>query len=71
MRFDERAGPEMLAHHLPDPVLPRAELAASLAPIIAAASRGQYELLLAETERAFVRIVPGAASRALLRSGGV
>jgi DNA-binding PucR family transcriptional regulator len=53
-----------------DPVTPRSELSATLAPIIAAASRGLYELLFAETERALVRIIPGAASRVLMRSGG-
>lgn len=54
---------------LDPPALP-SELSASLAPIVAAASRGQYELLLAETERAFARMPPGAASRVLMRSGG-
>ena len=62
--------PPMAALRAPDPVLPRSALSVSLEPIISAASRGQYELLLAETERAFARIMPGAASRALLRSGG-
>ena len=50
--------------------MPRSELSVSLEPIIAAASRGQYELLLAETERAFARIVPCDASRALMHCGG-
>ena len=65
------AGALMVPLRLSDPVLPRSELSVSLEPIIAAASRGQYELLLAETERAFARIIPGATSRALMRSGGV
>lgn len=60
----------MVALRSPDAVMPRSELSVSLEPIIAAASRGQYELLLAETERAFARIIPGTASRALMRSGG-
>lgn len=53
-----------------DPVTPCSELSASLEAIVLAASRGQYELLFAETERAFVRVIPGAASRMLFRSGG-
>lgn len=53
-----------------DPVTARSELSASLASITAAASRGLYELLFAETERAFMRIIPGVASRVLMRSGG-
>lgn len=60
----------MVALRAVDPVTPRSELSASLVAIVAAASRGQYELLFAETERAFVRVIPGAASRMLLRSGG-
>lgn len=60
----------MVALRPADPVTPRSELSASIAPIVAAAARGQYELLFAETERAFVRVIPGAASRMLLRSGG-
>ncbi len=62
--------PLMVALRSPDAVMPRSELSVLLEPIIAAASRGQYELLIAEIERAFARIVPGAASRALMRSGG-
>ena len=49
---------------------PLSALSTSLEPIVAAASRGQYELLLAETERAFARIASAAASRVLMRSGG-
>ena len=61
----------MLTHRPPAAsVPPRFELSAALEPIVAAASRGQYELLLAETERAFTRMVPGAASRLLMRLGG-
>ena len=60
----------MVALRPVDPVALLSELSASLAPIVTAASRGQYELLFAETERAFARVIPGAASRMLLRSGG-
>ncbi|EWS66331.1 Purine catabolism regulatory protein [Hydrogenophaga sp. T4] len=60
----------MAAPHPANPVTTRSELSASLASIIAAASRGLYELLFAETERAFARIIPGVASRVLMRSGG-
>lgn len=62
--------PLMAALRTPVPVTPHSELSASIERIVAAASRGQYELLLAETERAFTRIVPGVACRVLTRSGG-
>ena len=64
------ADPQMVVLRSPAAVMPRSELSVSLEPIIAAASRGQYELLLAETERAFARIVPCDASRALMHCGG-
>jgi sugar diacid utilization regulator/putative methionine-R-sulfoxide reductase with GAF domain len=64
------AAPEMVALRSPAAVKSRSELSVSLEPIVAAAARGQYELLLAETERAFARIIPGAATRVLMRSGG-
>lgn len=46
-------------------------LAPVLEPVIAAAMRGQYELLLAETERAVARLFPGAQARVLLHVGGI
>lgn len=50
---------------------PRSELSTLLEPIVAAALRGHYELLLAETERAFARIALAPESRVLMRCGGV
>lgn len=52
----------------PPPV--RAALPAVLEPIVAAAMRGQRELLLAETERAAVRLFPGVTARVLAYVGG-
>lgn len=48
----------------------RVALADVLQPLVAAAMRGQYELLLAETERAVARLFPGASARMLVRVGG-
>jgi sugar diacid utilization regulator/putative methionine-R-sulfoxide reductase with GAF domain len=45
-------------------------LAAALEPFAAAAMRGQYELLLAEAERAVVRLFPACQARVLVRTGG-
>lgn len=42
-----------------------------LEPVVAAAMRGQYELLLAETERAVTRLFATAPARVLLHVGGV
>lgn len=42
-----------------------------LEPIVAAAMRGQYELLLAETERAVTRLFAKAPARVFLHVGGV
>lgn len=47
-----------------------AALADVLAPIVSAAMRGQYELLLAEAERAVVRVLPAAGARMLMHVGG-
>lgn len=47
----------------------RFDLARALEPIVAAASRGQYELLLSEIERAFARLLSGEG-RVLMRAGG-
>jgi sugar diacid utilization regulator/putative methionine-R-sulfoxide reductase with GAF domain len=41
-----------------------------LEPIVAAALRGHYELLLAEAERAVVHLIPGAKARVLMHVGG-
>lgn len=41
-----------------------------LEPIVAAAMRGHYELLLAEAERAVVRLFPGTQARVLMHLGG-
>lgn len=54
----------------PETFLQRAVLADVLEPSIAAAQRGQYELLLAEIERAVGRLSPGATPRVLMRVGG-
>jgi sugar diacid utilization regulator/putative methionine-R-sulfoxide reductase with GAF domain len=71
--------PESAASRAPEPTsapraaesaAPRPPLALALEPIVAAASRGQYELLFAETERAFSRLLGGVACRVLSRSGG-
>jgi sugar diacid utilization regulator/putative methionine-R-sulfoxide reductase with GAF domain len=48
----------------------RRSLSATLEPIVAAAMRGQYELLIAEAERAVTRLFPGARARVLMRVGG-
>jgi len=53
-----------------DASLRRAELATWLEPIVAAATRGQYDLLLAETERTLVRMFPGVSARVLMHLGG-
>lgn len=45
-------------------------LSTALEPLAAAAMRGQYDLLLAEAERAVERIFPLAAARVLVRTGG-
>ena len=60
----------MVARRSPGPAPPKSGLPASLEPIAAAASRGQYELLLAETERAFAQLDPGASCQVLTQSGG-
>jgi sugar diacid utilization regulator/putative methionine-R-sulfoxide reductase with GAF domain len=49
---------------------PRGDLASALEPFAAAAMRGQYELLLAEAERAVVRLFPAAQARVIVRTGG-
>jgi sugar diacid utilization regulator/putative methionine-R-sulfoxide reductase with GAF domain len=49
---------------------PRGDLASALEPFAAAAMRGQYELLLAEAERAVVRLFPGVQARVIVRTGG-
>jgi sugar diacid utilization regulator/putative methionine-R-sulfoxide reductase with GAF domain len=49
---------------------PRGDLASALEPFAAAAMRGQYELLLAEAERAVVRLFPAAQARVIVRAGG-
>jgi sugar diacid utilization regulator/putative methionine-R-sulfoxide reductase with GAF domain len=49
---------------------PRGALAAALEPFSAAAMRGQYELLLAEAERAVVRLFPAVSARVIVRTGG-
>jgi sugar diacid utilization regulator/putative methionine-R-sulfoxide reductase with GAF domain len=46
------------------------DLAGALEPFAAAAMRGQYELLLAEAERAVVRLFPAAQARVIVRTGG-
>jgi sugar diacid utilization regulator/putative methionine-R-sulfoxide reductase with GAF domain len=48
----------------------RGDLAGALEPFAAAAMRGQYELLLAEAERAVVRLFPAAQARVIVRTGG-
>lgn len=48
----------------------RGDLAGALEPFAAAAMRGQYELLLAEAERAVVRLFPAARARVIVRTGG-
>ena len=48
----------------------RGDLAGALEPFAAAAMRGQYELLLAEAERAVVRLFPTAQARVIVRTGG-
>jgi sugar diacid utilization regulator/GAF domain-containing protein len=48
----------------------RGDLADALEPFAAAAMRGQYELLLAEAERAVVRLLPTAQARVIVRTGG-
>jgi sugar diacid utilization regulator/putative methionine-R-sulfoxide reductase with GAF domain len=45
-------------------------LSVVLEPIISAAMRGQYELLLSETERAVAQMFPGSRARVLLHAGG-
>lgn len=45
-------------------------LTAVLEPIATAAARGQYDLLLAEAERAVVELVPAARGRVVLRTAG-
>ena len=49
---------------------PHGDLAGALEPFAAAAMRGQYELLLAEAERAVVRLFPAAQARVVVRTGG-
>jgi sugar diacid utilization regulator/putative methionine-R-sulfoxide reductase with GAF domain len=49
---------------------PHFELGRALEPIIAAATRGLYELLVTEMERAFASVFPGAAVSVLIRCGG-
>lgn len=48
----------------------RAALSVVLEPIISAAMRGQYELLLSEAERAVAQMFPGVRARVLLHAGG-
>lgn len=48
----------------------RTALSTVLEPIVAAAMRGQQELLLAETERAAARLFPGTTASALAHVGG-
>ncbi len=50
--------------------LARGDLADALEPFATAAMRGQYELLLAEAERAVVRLFPAAQARVIVRTGG-
>lgn len=45
-------------------------LAAVLEPIATAAARGQYDLLLAEAERAVAELAPSARGLVILRTGG-
>ena len=45
-------------------------LAGVLEPISTAAARGQYDLVLAEAERAVAELLPGARGRVILRTGG-
>lgn len=54
------------------PTLPplREPLGTTLEPIVAAAMRGQYELLLAEAERAVARHFPGTRTRIVVHTGG-
>ena len=46
-------------------------LSAALEPIITAAMRGQYELLLAESERALANLFPASRSRVLVCAGAI
>ena len=48
----------------------RTDLSAALEPFAAAAMRGHYELLLAEAERAVVRLYPAARAQVIVRTGG-
>ena len=48
----------------------RTALGTTLEPIVAAAMRGQYELLLAEAERAVARHFPGTRPRIVVHTGG-
>ncbi len=48
----------------------RVPLSVDLEPIVSAALRGQYELLIAETERAAARMLPGSSAQMLLHAGG-
>ena len=48
----------------------REPLAATLEPSVAAATRGQYELLLAEAERAAARHFPATRPRIVVHTGG-
>jgi sugar diacid utilization regulator/putative methionine-R-sulfoxide reductase with GAF domain len=50
--------------------LARGDLAGALEPFATAAMRGQYELLLAEAERAVVRLFPASQARVIVRTGG-
>lgn len=73
---DGRPAPSILASVMESTLIAlkpppgRAALPAVLEPIVAAAMRGQQELLLAETERAAVRLFPGVTARALAYVGG-
>lgn len=45
-------------------------LSAAVEPLTAAAARGQYDLMLAEAERAFERLYPSTTARMVARTGG-
>lgn len=48
----------------------RSDLAAALEAFAASSTRGQYELLLAEAERAISRLFPTTQARVIVRTGG-
>jgi sugar diacid utilization regulator/putative methionine-R-sulfoxide reductase with GAF domain len=56
--------------HLPNTLTPlRHALGTTLEPIVAVAMRGQYDLLLAEAERAVARHFPGTRPRIVVNTG--